>query len=291
MVVLSPLKIALFTALALVAFAANSVLCRLALGALDIDAASFTAVRLISAALTLLLIVTVIHRGFTRTIWARSGSVKGALALFVYAAAFSFAYVQLSTATGALILFGSVQLTMILTSLVRGQRLHGVEWLGLAIAFTGFVYLVLPGLVTPSVTGFVLMMLSGVAWGFYTLNGRQSSAPILDTAGNFLRAAVLGALLFAPFIDTARITPTGFWLAVASGALASGIGYCLWYAALPALSSIQAGVWQLTVPLIAALGGIVFVGESLSPRLLVAAALLLGGIALVLWGKRQALPA
>lgn len=281
------LKLTFLTCLALVAFAANSVLCRLALGNASIDAASFTAVRLVAAALTLLLVLALREQAFRPSVWARSGSIKGAGYLFVYAASFSLAYVQLDTATGALILFGTVQLTMILVGLLQGQKLNAPEAVGLAVAFSGFVYLILPGLTTPSAVGFVLMMMAGIAWGFYTLNGRGSVTPVLDTSANFIRTLPLAVVLLLVFAQDIQITAAGFWLAVGSGAFASGIGYSLWYAALPALTAIQAGVFQLTVPLIAALGGIVFVGESLTVRLVLAGMLLLGGIGLVLWGKRQ----
>ena len=236
----------------------------------------------------LLLLMTLRERRFAPSGWLKSGSYKGAFYLFAYAAAFSFAYVQLDTATGALILFGTVQLTMVLISLLRGERMGSMEWLGFLAALGGFVYLVLPGLTTPSVTGFLLMVVSGVAWGLYTLNGRGSKTPMLDTTGNFVRCAPLVIPLFLPFIDDILITPFGFWIAVASGALASALGYIIWYSALPYLSGIQASVYQLSVPLIAALGGVILVGESLDARLMLAAALLLGGIGFLLWGRNQA---
>lgn len=283
----SPRLIA-FTLLALIAFAANSVLCRWALGDGAIDAASFTAVRLVAGALTLLLLVKLNQFGLPIARAVKAGSARGALWLFVYAAGFSFAYIQLDTATGALILFGTVQLTLIGLSLWQGHRLNHNEWLGVITACAGFVYLILPDLTTPSLRGLVLMMAAGIAWGLYTLNGRGSSQPLLDTAGNFVRAAPMVLVLFLPFIDTVRISADGFWLAVASGALASGCGYALWYAVLPSLSGVQAGVLQLTVPLLAAAGGVVLVGEALDPRLILASCLLLGGIGLVLWGRRQA---
>ncbi|WP_198650556.1 DMT family transporter [Saccharospirillum mangrovi] len=276
-----------FTILALIAFAANSVLCRWALGDATIDAASFTAVRLVAGALTLLVLVKLTQRDLPIQRAVKAGSLRGALGLFAYAASFSFAYIQLDTATGALILFGTVQLTLIGVSLWQGHRLNGAEWLGVLLAFAGFVYLILPDLSSPSLRGLVLMMVAGVAWGIYTLNGRGSRQPLLDTAGNFVRTAPLVLLLFVPFIDAVQISREGFWLAVMSGALASGCGYALWYAVLPSLSGVQAGVLQLSVPLLAAAGGLVFVGEAVQPRLVLAALLLLGGIALVLWGRRQ----
>lgn len=280
-------RLTTYTILALIAFASNSILCRLALGDLSIDAASFTATRLVSGGLMLLSIMAVRERRFNARTWVRSGSLKGTGYLFVYAATFSFAYVQLDTATGALILFGTVQLTMVVLSLIRGERLESLEWAGFGVALAGFVYLVLPGLTTPSVVGFVLMVISGIAWGLYTLNGRGSRTPLLDTTGNFIRTAPLVIPLFLPFVDDILITPVGFWLAVSSGALASALGYILWYSALPHLSGIQASVYQLSVPLIAALGGVILVGESLSPRLVLAAVWLLGGIGLLLWGRQR----
>ncbi|MFG1496995.1 DMT family transporter [Saccharospirillum sp. HFRX-1] len=276
-----------FTLLALVAFAANSVLCRWALGDATIDAASFTAVRLVAGALVLLLLVKLSSHKLPLYRAVKAGSISGAAWLFLYAAGFSFAYIQLDTATGALILFGTVQLTLIGISLWQGHRLNSTEWAGVFAACAGFVYLILPDLTTPSLRGMVLMMGAGIAWGLYTLNGRGSSQPLLDTAGNFVRTAPLVLLLFVPFIETVQISREGFWLAVLSGALASGCGYALWYAVLPSLSGVQAGVLQLSVPLLAAAGGVLLVGERLDPRLVLASFLLLGGIALVLWGRRQ----
>lgn len=275
------------TLLALLAFAANSVLCRLALGTLSIDAASFTAVRLVSGAITLVALLALRHRSGTVSSWVLAGSWRGAAFLWLYAASFSFAYVQLDTATGALLLFGTVQLTMIITSLLRGERLSGLEWLGLWIAVSGFLYLIVPGLTAPTRLGFMLMVISGIAWGFYTLNGRGSSRPLADTAGNFVRAAPFALLLYLPFTDSILISSHGFWLAVASGALASGIGYALWYTVLPALSGIQASVLQLSVPILAAIGGAVIVRELLTTHLLVATLLLLGGIGVFLAGRAK----
>lgn len=273
------------TTLALLGFAANSILTRLALSEPSIDATSFTGVRLVSGALMLLAIMVVRHRGFNHQ-WVLAGSWRSATLLFVYAAAFSFAYIQLETATGALILFGTVQLTMIGVSLRQGLRLKGLEQLGIVLALVSFLYLVLPGLATPSVTGFLLMTISGLAWAGYTLAGRHSTQPLTDTTANFVRAAPLVLVLYLPFAGDILIGSRGFWLAVASGALASGVGYALWYAALPALSRVQAGILQLLVPLLAAWGGVVFVAEPLSLRLILAAAGLLGGVALVLVRKQ-----
>lgn len=275
------------TLLALLAFAANSVLCRLALGPLSIDAASFTAVRLVSGALTLVAILALRRRRGQLASGVLAGSWRGAAYLWLYAASFSFAYVQLDTATGALLLFGTVQLTMIITSLLRGERLAGLEWLGLWLAVAGFLYLIVPGLTAPTRLGFVLMVISGIAWGFYSLNGRGSSQPLADTAGNFVRAAPFALLLYLPFTDSILISSNGFWLAVASGALASGIGYALWYSVLPALSGIQASVLQLSVPILAAVGGAVIVLEPMTTHLLIATLLLLGGIGVFLAGRAR----
>lgn len=282
----SPRLISL-TLVALLAFAANSVLCRWALGNGAIDAASFTAVRLVAGALTLLLLTKLSHRKLPLHRAVKAGSLAGSAWLFLYAAGFSFAYIQLDTATGALILFGTVQLTLIGVSLWQGHRLNATEWSGVGTACAGFIYLLLPDLTTPSLRGLVLMMGAGVAWGLYTLNGRGSSQPLLDTTANFVRSAPLVLLLFVPFIETVQISRDGFWLAVVSGALASGCGYALWYAVLPSLGNVQAGVLQLSVPLLAAAGGVALVGETLNPPVLLAGVLLLGGIALVLWGRRR----
>jgi drug/metabolite transporter (DMT)-like permease len=270
--------LALATALALVAFAANSVLCRLALGGRAVDAASFTSVRLASGALTLLVLVR--SMGQARAS-ARSGW-RAALALFAYAACFSFAYGSLTTAMGALILFGSVQVTMLLVALGNGERLSPTAWLGFGVAAAGLVVLVFPGLSAPSPFGAMLMGVAGAAWGAYTLLGRGSQAPVADTARNFLLATPLALLVSGFTRSLAAVTPTGLVLAVVSGAVTSGLGYTLWYAALRSLSASQAAVLQLLVPMLAALGGVVFVSEVLSWRLVLASCMILGGVALVI---------
>ncbi|MCV6609381.1 MAG: DMT family transporter [Amphritea sp.] len=284
----------IWTLLALLAFAGNSILCRLALGEGAIDAAGFTSLRLLSGIFTLLVILTISRPQKTATRKSQ-GSWSASLMLLLYAVTFSYAYLTLDTGTGALILFGAVQITMILISVIQGQRLHSSEWLGVLIAFCGFVWLVLPTLTTPSVTGFLLMSLSGIAWGLYTLKGRGSENPLGDTSFNFLRtlpaALILLALmfwqsdLFNPETGN-NISTAGILLAIMSGSLASGIGYTLWYIALKGLSGTQAAVVQLSVPIIAAAGGVVFAGESIDMRLITSALLVLGGILLVILGKR-----
>ena len=276
------IKTSVFTALALIAFAANSVLCRLALGEETIDAASFTVIRLLSGALVLLAILAFSN---DKEASASRGSWSASLMLFVYAVAFSFAYISLDTGTGALILFGSVQITMILLSLVSGNRLHLSEWVGVIIAFTGFVYLVLPEVTSPSVMGFLLMIAAGIAWGMYTLKGRGSAHPLKDTAYNFLRTIPLVIILLVITIQDAHYSAAGVLLAVLSGGIASGIGYTIWYIALGGLSTTQAAVVQLSVPAIAAFGGVLFVSEAITARLTLSASMILGGILLVVLGR------
>ncbi len=268
--------------LALVAFAANSVLCRLALGEKTIDAANFTTIRLLSGAIVLLVILRLSGK---KNNASAKGSWLAAIMLFLYAAPFSFAYITLDTGTGALILFGAVQITMILLSLFSGNKLHLSEWIGVIIAFIGFVYLVLPGVSTPSVTGFSLMTIAGIAWGVYTLKGRGSLNPLADTAYNFVRTIPLVVILAVIAYETAHISLKGVLLAILSGGIASGIGYTIWYTALGGLSATQAAVVQLAVPVIAALGGVIFVSEEISLRLTISALLILGGILMVVFGK------
>ncbi len=276
------LKIVAASTLALVAFAGNSVLCRLALGEGQIDAASFTVIRLLSGALVLALILIASGKGRTTT---SKGSWLSALMLFLYAVTFSYAYISLDTGTGALILFGVVQITMILVSIVSGNRLHLSEWVGVTIAFVGFLYLVLPSLTTPSLNGFILMSLSGVAWAFYTLRGRQSKSPTADTAYNFIRTTPLFLVLAIVGFQDANLSREGIILATISGAIASGVGYIIWYIALGGLTATQAAVMQLLVPVIAAAGGVVFANEIVSARLVWSSIMVLGGILTVVLGR------
>lgn len=276
----SPRTLAL-TAVAMAAFAANSLLCRIALRQTGIDAASFTTIRLLSGAVTLWLIAR--SNRFARS---GGGNWGSAAALFTYAAGFSFAYSSLPASTGALLLFGAVQATMSGHGLWRGERLRAPQLTGLALAFAGLAGLLLPGLSAPPLGGALLMMGAGIAWGIYSLRGRGAGDPIRVTAGNFIRAAPLAVVVSLVMPDRATVNPAGIACAVASGALASGIGYALWYSVLPALNAMHAATVQLSVPILAAIGGILFLGESLTLRLALATAAILGGIALVILEKR-----
>jgi drug/metabolite transporter (DMT)-like permease len=268
--------------MALIAFAANSVLCRLALGSNSIDAATFTIIRLVSGVLVLQFILRVQPANDSMP---SKGSWTAALMLFTYAICFSYAYITLDTGTGALILFGAVQITMIMFSLLGGDRLHFSQWIGVLIAFAGFVILVLPGVTTPSLAGFTLMTLAGIAWGGYTLKGKGSANPLMDTTFNFTRTLPVVAILAAITLQNSHYTREGIMLAVLSGGIASGIGYAIWYTALGSLSAIQAAVLQLLVPVIAAVGGIIFVAEAITLRLTFSAIMILGGILLVFLGR------
>ena len=279
----SRLAVAALTALTMGAFAANSVLCRLALRETGIDAATFTAVRLTAGALMLWVVVRARGRA------SRSGGGwASAAALFAYAAAFSFAYLTLTTGTGALLLFGAVQLTMIGYGRARGERLSAVQTAGLVLALAGLVYLVLPGLTAPPLGPAALMAASGVAWGVYSLRGRSTADATAATASNFLRAAPMAVALGAALaLSGAAVRPDGRGLAYAvlSGAVTSGLGYVVWYAVLPALRATSAATVQLSVPVLAALGGVALLGEPVTLRLALAAVAVLGGIALVLRGR------
>ena len=273
-------RLALLVALALLGFAGNSLLCRLALREAAIDAASFTALRLASGALALGLLAAVHRRRAREAPAPARGDWSSALALFAYAAAFSYAYLGLTAATGALLLFGAVQLTMLGRGFVLGERLRARQWLGLLLAGAGLGVLLLPGLQAPSPLHAALMLAAGGAWGLYSLRGRGSVDALRTTAGNFLRTLPLAAALALLGASAAHFDARGLLAALASGALASGVGYALWYAALPALRASTAGILQLSVPVLAALGGVVLLGEPLDWRFAAAAALTLGGIAL-----------
>ncbi len=275
--------IALLTVLSLLAFAGNSLLCRLALRHTDIDAGSFTLVRLFSGALMLWLILAL--QGHLRV---RAGNWGGAFALFVYAAAFSYAYIGLTTGIGALLLFGAVNATMIGFGLWKGERLHWLQWAGIAASFAGLVGLNLPGLSAPPPGAALLMIIAGAAWGAYSLLGRGAVNPLAETAGNFIRTLPMALMLGVLAWPWRHLDESGMALAVASGALTSGVGYAIWYRAQPLLRASTAATLQLSVPVIAALGGLLFLGEALSLRLMLASVAILGGIALVIFGRRAA---
>jgi len=267
------------TAVAMLAFAANSLLCRLALQQGRIDPASFGAIRLAAGALTLVCVMRGRGARHQETGWA------SAVLLFAYAALFSFAYVSLPAGTGALILFGAVQLTMLGAGLLSGERFAAGGWIGMALALAGLAILLLPGAAAPSLYGAALMAGAGVAWGGYSLRGRGAPDPLAATAASFVRAAPLAVLLVLPFSARVHADARGVGLAVASGALTSGLGYVVWYAALRHLTALRAAVVQLSVPLLAAGGGVLLLGEAFTGRLALAALAILGGIALVLGSR------
>ncbi len=281
------MKIVLYTGFALIAFALNSILCRMALGSGEADAVSFTAVRLASGAMMLAIIAASL--GKTKMA-VKSGHWAVAFFLFVYAIAFSLAYLGLTAGTGALILFGSVQITMVAAALIRGERPGSFEWMGLGAAVGGLIYLVLPGLTSPPLAASLLMAVAGMAWGFYTIRGKGSKDPLADTAGNFLRTVPMIALVAAAMLPWLQITGKGFLLAVLSGAAASGVGYTVWYAALKYHTPTRTAVLQLAVPVLVAVLGIALLGEAATLRLAIAGTLILGGIGLTSLrreGKRE----
>jgi len=267
------------TTLTMIAFASNSLLNRLALGQKSIDAVSYTSIRLTAGAV-MLFVITYLQKKPEGPVLR--GSWISAAMLFLYATTFSFAYLSLSTGTGALLLFGSVQVTMILMALRSGERPHVLEWIGLLLALGGLVYLVFPGLTAPSPLGSGLMIAAGMAWGFYTLRGRGSQNPLADTAGNFVYSVPMIILVRLVSLSNAHISTNGVFLAVLSGAIASGIGYVIWYAALHGLTTTRAATVQLSVPVIAAWSGIIFLSEIVSFRLIIAGIFILGGIGLAL---------
>jgi len=270
------------TAVAMAAFAANSLFCRLALGRAEMDAASFTAIRLGAGALVLGMVCALHGSGgkaLLRPDWPM------VLALFGYAAAFSLAYRDLTAGTGALLLFGAVQVTMIGTGLVRGERPTITEWGGLLVALAGLGWLVAPGLAAPPPRAAILMIAAGTAWGVYSLRGRRAGAPLPVTATNFLWSVPLGLAWLA--MAELHVSVSGVISAVLSGAVASGAGYAVWYTMLPRLTATRAATVQLTVPILAALGGVAFLGEKLSLRLLGASALVLGGVGLAIAARRR----
>jgi drug/metabolite transporter (DMT)-like permease len=273
-------RIFLFVLLALFAFAGNSLLCRIALRDSTIDFASFTSIRLVSGALFLVLLIRFRYR---------SKKVQGnwfsGLALFAYAAGFSFAYLQLSAATGALLLFAAVQLTMLIHAVRRGERLRTLTIIGFVLAVAGVLVLLLPGLSRPPLGSASVMVLAGIAWGIYSIHGQSSENPILETTGNFLRAATLSLIVSILLAHQFQVNYAGVLYAVMSGAICSGIGYSIWYSVLPSIKGSTAAVLQLSVPVIASFGGIIFLNETINLRFAVASILVLGGITLVVIQK------
>ena len=272
-----------YAVLAMVAFAANSILCRLALRQELIDPASFSTLRLVSGAVTLLLVSV----WKTRSAVPVKGSFLSACLLALYAIPFSFAYRSLSAGTGALILFGCVQVTMILVALRSGERVLVLQWVGLIAALSGLVTLLLPTLATPSIVQAALMALAGVSWGLYSWRGRSSADPLAATTANFVQAIPLVVAVSLVTLSQSRVTARGLILSVASGAVASGLGYVSWYAALRGLTGTQGAVVQLSVPVLAAAGGVIFLAELISIRLVISTILVLGGIALAMIGRER----
>jgi drug/metabolite transporter (DMT)-like permease len=281
-------RILLLTCVAMLCFAANSLLCRLALAPDLIDPASFTSVRVASACAMLILVVWLRSRRLPRL---RDAKVRSIAALFGYIVFFSFAYVRLDAGSGALILFGAVQLTMFGTALREGESFPPLAWIGLAIAVAGLVWLMLPGASAPDPLGALLMALSGLCWGLFSLFARGASDPVENNATNFLGCLVPVLLLNLLFAGNAHASANGLVLGIASGALASGLGYVIWYFALAGLPAARAATVQLSVPAIAAIGGVIFLAEPVTLRLVIASAAMLGGIALVLAQRNQIRPA
>lgn len=263
----------------MVAFAANSVLCRLALSEPVIDAASFSSLRLLSGALILVLISWSTRRG--KLSLNKSNWFSAAL-LAVYAISFSFGYLKLATAMGALILFGAVQVTMMIAGFLSGERMSLVGWVGFSFSMGGLLVLVNPGVSAPSLSGAALMFLSGAAWGLYSLMGRESKDSVLSTTSNFILAAPMALIVSLIFSQDLHLTTKGTVLAVTSGSVTSGCGYIIWYAALRRLTSTRAAIVQFSVPVLAAIGGVVFLSESITFRLLMSSVLILGGVALAI---------
>jgi len=269
----------------MIAFAANSLLCRAALGGGHADPASFTALRLLGGAVALGLLARTRPRrpSAGRSAWG------SAAALFAYAAGFSLAYSRIGAGTGALLLFAAVQLTMNSAALWRGERPGAVEWAGLLLALAGLIVLARPGIARPDPGGAVLMLVAGAAWGFYSLSGHRQADAIATNAASFARAAAPALVLAAAAapLRAVHVSATGLWLALVSGTISSGLGYAVWYAALPGLTSMRAALVQLSVPPLAAAAAVLWLGESVSPRLLLASLLVLGGIALAATARRQ----
>lgn len=277
---MSILRLTITTSIVMIAFAGNSLLCRVALTTTNIDAASFTTIRIVSGAITLFILILLGRR--TRSV---SGNWLSAMALFGYAAGFSFAYLELSAATGALLLFGAVQCTMIGYGLMKGERMNLIETMGVFIAVAGLVGLLLPGLSTPPILSAMMMLGAGVSWGIYSLRGRGVSDATRETAGNFVRAIPFALFASIVSLPNIQIDLSGAVYAVLSGAVASGLGYAIWYAVLPLMRATSAATVQLTVPALAAIGGIAFLNESITLQLGLASAAILGGVGIYILSK------
>lgn len=274
----------------MIAFASNSLLCRAALKQTSIDAASFTFIRIFSGAIALWLVMNLRRMIQTTRSSRLGGNWISALALLLYAAGFSFAYVAVAAGTGALLLFGAVQATMILWGLHKGERLRLIQILGLIVAMAGLVVLLFPGLSAPPLFGSILMLGAGIAWGVYSLRGKSEKNPVAATSGNFVRAVPFAAVVSIIFIRLLNVDLAGVGYAIISGAITSGLGYVIWYTVLPNLKAASAATVQLSVPVLAAAGGILLLSEPLTLRYLIASLATLGGIALVVLEKKSARP-
>ncbi|WP_139302527.1 DMT family transporter [Thalassotalea sp. PP2-459] len=280
----SLLSLVSLTLLTLIAFAGNSVLCRLAVKEGYIDPASYTNIRLVAGVFALWLIFLFTHKPAKLTV--NKNNWLGGISLYLYAITLSYGYLTVETGIGAVVLFGAVQVTLVLFSFIKGHKISLLEWLGLLIAFIGFVYLMADELGQPSLIGLILMTISGITWGIYTQSGLDGLAPIQNTTANF--TCTIPLILVSMFLITTEVSLSfqGIILAIISGAVTSAIGYALWYNILPSFTSIQAGVVQLLVPIVAAIGGVIFVNDAITIKLFIASLLVLGGAALVTYGKR-----
>ena len=289
---MSTARIFILTLLAMIAFASNSLLCRAALKESSSDPATFTFVRIFSGAIALWLLLKIqrllraegtaspLVESFSGSS-LRYGNWISAVALFAYAAGFSFAYTSLSAGTGALLLFGAVQATMILWGLHKGERLNTIQIAGFIVAVAGLVVLVFPGLSAPPLIGSILMLGAGLAWGIYSLRGKGEGNPVSVTTGNFVRAVPFAIALSIIFFPSTNYNLAGITCAIISGAVTSGLGYVVWYSALRGLKTASAATVQLSVPVLAATGGILLLGEPITVRYMLASVAVLGGIGIV----------
>ena len=275
------IKLVLLAALAMTAFAANSLLCRMALVETDIDPASFTFWRLVSGALMLTVLVVMRNQKPLK-----EGNLASAVALFVYAAGFSFAYISMTTGAGALLLFGAVQVTMISWGLFKGERMSTLQWGGFLLALVGLILLLLPNAAVPQLSSALMMLAAGIAWGVYSLKGKGAKFPIEATAGNFIRSTLLALVLLLIFWPGGEFHAEGMAYAVASGAIASALGYALWYSILVHIAAIKAATLQLSVPVLAVFAGWLFLDEPVTLRIILSSLAVIGGVAMVIWVKK-----